>query len=650
MNIRLFSLLVLVISISHLLAQERCVLLDTDIDIDLFIDAMRDLMINYTIVPYDQTIDDLQPCILTDSDSRIVFKMEDIENIRYLADTANIQEWQLLISVLDKALSLNNQSVSTMFCGNETAAASGMLTVMDDDTNPTTVFNSMLCSVLLWGDGMVDEMAGKDQSIKGTIADLPLPAKVVRDMVHNLNHMAAYDKLLEKAQVAINQNSARTPSSVAQSGVIYNHFYSTDSRGTDEPMLIDYVEELFRNWDNIPMFTKAYETGKQVVDTHWNHEKKFILAKKAKHVYDTMQNVKEDVPEDIPEWMYEATKPKPITAELGHAVNYVAHNIIHTASKINKHIHKTGGLKGASDVLNRHHHSRRKNTRSPYLTSYHVSKAVHTGRNVRITPHHLYTALPYKQTPDRIPFTAIATGAYWSDQWWTGLGPNDKNVLRIYHLRDLGNFLYYNLVEWVFGIDSDPSKCRPRFPYAQDKDTYGCTITELGEVPPLFTIEPQMTSGNEICKEFHSFNGYVTGVMQLLLSDFIVDQYNKHPGWKVIPYVDTFVRSDNTTETESTVGDHVLPCLFFKGFWFLSVVSGFFGSMFVIIVCKVVLELQLVIFKEEMTEMKEVAQEARESMVDNMYEYDTADYLMAKSNASSTSISVADTRTLRKRL
>jgi hypothetical protein len=125
-----------------------------------------------------------------------------------------------------------------------------------------------------------------------------------------------------------------------------------------------------------------------------------------------------------------------ISVELGHALHYAGHNLIDTAVKVNKYLKKTGGIKGESDTLHRHHNSVRKNTRSPYLTSYHVSKAVHTGKNVRITPHHVYTALPYKQTPTKIPISEIGTRAYWTDQWWTGLEPNQDSTA-LYFARNI---------------------------------------------------------------------------------------------------------------------------------------------------------------------------------------------------------------------
>lgn len=42
-----------------------------------------------------------------DSESRIVFRMDDIENIKYVAESANIAEWKLLISALEKSMKLN---------------------------------------------------------------------------------------------------------------------------------------------------------------------------------------------------------------------------------------------------------------------------------------------------------------------------------------------------------------------------------------------------------------------------------------------------------------------------------------------------------------------------------------------------------------
>jgi hypothetical protein len=610
--------------------QKQCLLVDTEVDPETFLQSLQYFNISYTLGPFNPDAytgeNALLPCLLMDSNTEIFYNITQMENLMKISTAMNITEWNLLIEVFHHAEQLKNTRMVERLCGNRiTNLHTFTSSIINGST--TTGVTAFVCGIFNWGSAKTGGLSAQSQ-----YTPYPIAVNTVlqgRLLLFNSFSAPAYNKhaaVLQMARKKIIESTRKYAHDITKKRK-YAHVIKEPERAS---AILD-IGSFILSADH-KFFQSVWRDMSNVFKRGWNDDTRFHFFKKIQHIMKNAEKQQREKMESKKKkhWIdheRHTQRNSEQELDLSHMLLHTFLNTVRTVKNAAKYVAKGENVSDLATTMHRYHIHNHFNTRSKHHTGYHLAMAAKTGHRITMKKHHalfVFTPQPYLTTPDQIPITEILTPGYWEDPWWVGLAPGQRHYLRLYQLRDWANFLYYNLIEYPFNIKPDPQNCRPYLMYFQDP-AYGCHVTMLAQMPPLFDLS-SVVGKSHICHDFDTFRGYILGILQYFLSDYVAALLTDYPGLKSVPVLPKLMRHDNTTATESTVGGFVLPCLIFKGIWFMTGCLILFSALFLLIVLRMVYSSEISEIKLMLEDIQEVLMGMDEKHMTKQFSYDIAEY------------------------
>lgn len=101
---------------------------------------------------------------------------------------------------------------------------------------------------------------------------------------------------------------------------------------------------------------------------------------------------------------------------------------------------------------------------------------------------------------------------------YEGFAPWENNLFNILDIRSHARFWYLVIFVWIFGINADETKCRPRFWY-WPSSVYNCHWPKLCLGNPFYQVVRDLFPGwdpqNSQCEDYNTFGEYIIGLFSI---------------------------------------------------------------------------------------------------------------------------------------